>query len=57
VALFKYQDRAGGATVIFGEDDDSTLLGAHTLETLGLALDPLRRVLMPLPMMLAACSA
>ncbi len=40
VALFKYQDRTGGATVIFGEADDSTLLGAHTLEALGYALDP-----------------
>jgi hypothetical protein len=41
------------ATVIFGEESDSTLLGAHTLEALGLSLDPLRRELVPLPMMLA----
>ncbi len=53
VALFKYQYRSGGATVIFSEVDDSTLLGAHTLEALGYALDPIRRVLIPLPMMLA----
>src|SRR5258707_14817523 len=44
-ALFRYQDRFGGAGVIFGEPDDSNLLGALTLEALGLALDPLRRVL------------
>ncbi|MEA2165126.1 MAG: hypothetical protein QOK37_3253 [Thermoanaerobaculia bacterium] len=52
VALFRYQDRIGGADVIFGEPDDSNLLGAFTLEALGLALDPLRRELHPLPMIL-----
>jgi len=52
-ALFRYRDRVGVAAVIFGEEGDSTLLGAHTLEALGLALDPIRRELMPLPMMLA----
>lgn len=54
VALFKYGDRIGGADVIFGEPGDSTLLGAFTLEALGLSLDPLRRELKPLPMILAA---
>ena len=39
-ALFKYQDRVGVATVIFGEEEDSTLLGAYTLESMGLSLDP-----------------
>lgn len=53
VALFKYEDRIGGADVIFGEEGDSVLLGAFTLEALGLALDPLRRELKPLPMILA----
>ncbi len=53
VALFKYQDRIGGADVIFGEEGDSVLLGAFTLEALGLALDPFRRELKPLPMILA----
>ena len=43
VALFKYADRLGGADVIFGEVGDSQLLGAFTLEALGLSLDPLRR--------------
>jgi len=45
---------AGGADVIFGEEGDSTLLGTFTLEALGLSLDPLRRELKPLPMILAA---
>ena len=52
-ALFRYQDRVGVADVIFGEPDDSNLLGAFTLEALGLSLDPLRRELHPLPMVLA----
>jgi hypothetical protein len=41
------------ADVIFGEEGDSTLLGAFTLEALGLSLDPLRRELKPLPMIFA----
>ena len=53
VAVFKYNGRVGGADVIFGESEDSTLLGALTLEALGLSLDPLRRQLKPIPMMLA----
>jgi clan AA aspartic protease len=53
IALFKYHDQIGGADVIFGETGDSLLLGAFTLEALGLALDPLRRELKPLPMILA----
>lgn len=51
-ALFRYGDRIGFADVIFGEKGDSLLLGAFTLEALGLALDPLRRELKPLPMVL-----
>ena len=52
-ALFKYGEKIGVADVIFGEPNDSNLLGAFTLESLGLALDPLRRELKPLPMILA----
>ncbi len=53
-ALFKYGDAIGVADVIFGEEGDHALLGAMTLEGLGLGLDPLRRELLPLPMILAA---
>src|SRR5438309_2297518 len=49
IALFRYESKEGGADVIFGEPGDSILLGALTLEALGLALDPLRRELKPLP--------
>jgi len=53
IALFKYGNKIGGSDVIFGEPGDSNLLGAFTLESLGLALDPLKRELKPLPMILA----
>jgi len=45
--------KLGGADVIFGQEDDSTLLGVLTLEALGLVLDPLKRQLKPLPMVIA----
>jgi predicted aspartyl protease len=44
-APFRYKDKVGLADVIFGEEGDATLLGAFTLEALGLALDPLKREL------------
>ena len=56
IALFKYKDKIGGADVIFGEEGDNVLLGAFTLEALGLVLDPLKRELKPLPMILATLS-
>ena len=49
-ALFFYKGRQGAAPVIFGERGDATLLGAVTLESLGFALDAVRRDLLPLPM-------
>ena len=52
IALFRYEERVGGADVIFGQEGDSSLLGATTLESLGLVLDPLKRELRPLPMLL-----
>lgn len=53
IALYRYRDRVGGADVVFGEPGDSILLGALTLEALGLSLDPLRRELKPLPLIIA----
>ena len=52
VAVFKYGERIGGADVVFGEEGDCQLLGSLTLGSLGLSLDPLRRDLHPLPMIL-----
>jgi len=54
VAIFRHGNRVGGADVIFGEEGDQCLLGAFTLQAIGLSLDSLRRELKPLPMILAA---
>lgn len=51
-AIFEYQGQRGDSLVIFGEEGDSPLLGATTLEGFGLVLDPFRRELKPLPMLL-----
>ncbi len=51
-AYFRLGDKFGVADVIFGEAGDSVLLGALTLEALGLALDPIKRELRELPMIL-----
>ena len=50
---FRFDGREGASPVIFGEKGDSTLLGTVTLEALGLMLDPLKRELRSLPMILA----
>lgn len=52
-AIFEYLGQRGDSLVIFGEEGDSPLLGATTLEGFGLVLDPFRRELKPLPMLLA----
>ncbi len=51
-ALFSFQKTPGASPVIFGEKGDNTLLGMVSLEALGYVLDPLRRELRPLPMVL-----
>jgi predicted aspartyl protease len=51
-AYFEFGGKGGTAKVIFGEDGDSKLLGVMTLESLELILDPLKRELKPLPMLL-----
>lgn len=43
----------GHTPVILGEDGDESLLGSVTLEILGLKLDPFRRTLEPMRMILA----
>ncbi len=47
-----YDGHVGGSTVIFGEPGDACLLGALALESLGLMLDPVKRALRPLPMLM-----
>jgi predicted aspartyl protease len=46
-ALLRFRDYVGVTEVIFGKKGDATLLGVLTLETLGLALDPIKRTLRP----------
>lgn len=52
-ALFFYDGKRGASPVIFGKRGDGVLLGAVTLESLGFVLDPIRRRLRSLPMLLA----
>lgn len=50
---FRFEGREATSPVVFGDSEDIFLLGAVTLETLGFVLDPFRRELRPLRMMLA----
>jgi clan AA aspartic protease len=52
-ALFRLNGEEADSPVIFGEKGDSVLLGSVSLEALGLMLDPLKRELRPLPLLLA----
>ena len=51
-AYFEINGDLGPAPVIFGEEGDEPLLGATTLESLGLVLDPFKRRLIPMRMVL-----
>lgn len=51
-AQFSFEESTGAAPVIFGEKGDENLLGVTTLEALGLMLDPLKRTLRPMRMLL-----
>ena len=50
---FELGGRVGAAPVVFGRRGDASLLGVVTLEALGLRLDPLRRRLEPVRLMIA----
>jgi len=50
---YEIDERSGAAPVIFGRRGDAPLLGVVTLEALGLRLDPLRRRLRPMRLMIA----
>lgn len=50
---YEIGERSGAAPVIFGRRGDAPLLGVVTLEALGLQLDPLRRRLRPLRLLIA----
>lgn len=48
VAVFKFKNRSALSQVVFAEDGDESLLGVVTLENMGLGLNPIQRVLVPL---------
>jgi predicted aspartyl protease len=52
-ALFEIQGRRAPSRVVFGRRGDACLLGMVTLEELGLSLDPLKRRLRPLRLLIA----
>jgi predicted aspartyl protease len=55
VSECRFEIREGAATspVVLGEEHDGPLLGAVTLETLGLMLNPLTREILPMRMALS----
>ena len=54
---FEVEGRRATSPVVLGETEDEALLGAVTLETLGLVLNPLNRTLQPMRMVLARTAA
>lgn len=52
-AYFEYKGEGGPAPVVYGEEGDEPLLGATTLESIGLFLNPFTRTLHPMRMLLA----
>ena len=52
--FFEIDGREGASKVIFGRRGDARVIGAVALEELGLMLDPLKRQLRPLRLMLAS---
>lgn len=55
-ATLEYQGRRGDSMVIVGERGDDPVLGAITIESLGLVLDPFRRELRPMQLPLKPTS-
>src|SRR3989338_8425527 len=54
--LYEYEGTQGAAPVVFGQENDLLLLGAVTLESLGLVLNPLSRELKPMHAVLTTYS-
>ncbi len=53
-AFFELGDDAGTSQVVFGPEGVTPLLGAFTLESLGLMVNPVTRELLPMRLVLAA---
>ena len=52
LAYLSYKGRPGGTLVIFGEEEDETLLGVLGLESMGYKLDPIKMELEPIKLLL-----
>ena len=52
-AYFEFEGEGGPAPVVYGEEGDTALLGATTLESIGLVLNPFTRTLHPMRMLMA----
>jgi predicted aspartyl protease len=50
--IYELEGIRGAAPIVFGKKGDATLLGIFTLEALGLALDPFKRKLKPMKLIL-----
>jgi predicted aspartyl protease len=50
---FEYEGEGGPAPVVYGEEGDEPLLGATTLGSFGLVLNPFTRTLHPMRMLMA----
>ena len=53
-AYFEFEGEGGPAPVVYGEEGDAALLGATTLESIGLVLNPFTRTMHPMRMLMAA---
>lgn len=52
-AMVEIDGNKAPSTVVIGENDDSPLIGVITLENMGLMVDPFKRKLRPMRLMLA----
>jgi clan AA aspartic protease len=52
-AYFEYEGEGGPAPVVYCEECDTALLGATTIESIGLVLNPFTRTLHPMRLLMA----
>ena len=52
-AYYEFKGEGGPAPIVYGEEGDEPLLGATTLESLGLVLNPFSRTLHSMRMLMA----
>ena len=51
-AYFEFEGEGGPAPVVYGEEGDTALLGATSLSSIGLVLNPFSRTLHPMRMLM-----